>query len=110
MLREEAHVTQEQLAWDCGFAKGFLSQVEAGQSVPSIAALVALAKRLGVDPVDVLAIDVSRKPLHGLVDAARRGDWSAASDYLAILEAARSTHRATKVAESPPPPKRRGKT
>ena len=86
-LREEAHLTQEKLAWDCGFAKGFLSQVEAGKSVPSLAALVVLARRLGVDPIDVLAMDL-RKPLHRLVDAVRRNDPDAVQEQLSRLDAA----------------------
>ena len=89
-LREEAHLTQEKLAWDCGFAKGFLSQVEAGKSVPSLAALVALARRLGVDPIDVLAFDV-RKPLHRLTDAIRHADGDAARQLVVELVAPSAT-------------------
>ncbi len=89
-LREEANITQEKLAWDCGFAKGFLSQVEAGKSMPSLAALVALAKRLGVDPIDVLATDL-RKPLHRVVDAVRRTDRDAIQELLGRLDTERAS-------------------
>jgi transcriptional regulator with XRE-family HTH domain len=76
-LREEAHITQETLAWDCGFGKGFLSQVESGTCAPSLAALYVLARRLGVDVVDLLAID-PKNTVHRLLDALRRGDRGAA--------------------------------
>jgi transcriptional regulator with XRE-family HTH domain len=72
-FREEAKITQEALAWDCGFAKSYLSQLEAGKVVPSLAALRALAKRLDVDALVLFACD-STKPLHALVDAAHRKD------------------------------------
>src|ERR1700677_4384970 len=47
-LRERAKITQEKLAWDCDLGKGYLSQVEAGKRLPSLAVLGAFAKRLGV--------------------------------------------------------------
>jgi len=72
-LREDAQITQEALAWDCGFAKSYLSQLEAGKLVPSVAALHALAKRLGVDAIVLFACE-GTKPLHALVDAAHRKD------------------------------------
>ena len=56
-LRVEAGITQEALAWESDIAKPYLSQVEAGKRLPSIAVLSALAKRLGVQLVDVVALD-----------------------------------------------------
>ena len=108
MLREAKSITQETLAWDCGFAKGFLSQVEAGKCVPSLAALAVLAKRLGVDPIELLATD-PRKPLHQLVQSVRAGDVDAVREALAALamtdeETARANRQA---AESRPDPSRR---
>ena len=47
-LREEAGITQEQLAWDCDLAKSHLSQVGAGRGLPSLAVIGLLAKRLNV--------------------------------------------------------------
>ncbi len=80
-LRQEAKITQETLAWDCGFGKGFLSQVESGVCAPSLAALYVLARRLGVDVVDLLAID-QRNAAHRLLEALRRGDRDAAMKEL----------------------------
>jgi transcriptional regulator with XRE-family HTH domain len=83
-LREEKGLTQEALAWDCGFAKAHLSQLESGKGVPSLPALHALARRLGVDAVDIVAMDAT-KPLHKLIDALRTGDAPAARAQLVRL-------------------------
>lgn len=97
-LREEAHITQETLAWDCGFGKGYLSQVESGTCAPSLAALYVLARRLGVDVTDLLAIE-ARNPTHRLLDALRRGDRDAAMKEMdASISAAARGKRATKAA------------
>jgi transcriptional regulator with XRE-family HTH domain len=47
-LRERANVTQEQLAWSSDLGKGYLSQIEAGKRLPSLAVLGAIAKSLRV--------------------------------------------------------------
>jgi transcriptional regulator with XRE-family HTH domain len=83
-IREEKGLTQEALAWDCGFAKAHLSQLESGKGVPSLPALHALARRLGVDAVDLVAMDAT-KPLHMLIDALRTGDAQAAHAQLLRL-------------------------
>jgi hypothetical protein len=83
-LREEKGLTQEALAWDCGFAKAHLSQLESGKGVPSLPALHALARRLGVDAVDIVAMEAT-KPLHKLIDALRIGDAAAARAQLVRL-------------------------
>ena len=83
-LREYVGITQETLAWDAGFAKAHLSQLEAGKSVPSLPALYVLAERLGVDALQVLAVD-TKKPLHKLVDAVRKGDEEAIRGALRAL-------------------------
>jgi transcriptional regulator with XRE-family HTH domain len=83
-IREEKGLTQEALAWDCGFAKAHLSQVEAGKGVPSLPALQAIARRLGVDAVDLIAMDAT-KPLHRLLDALRLGDAPSARTQLLRL-------------------------
>ena len=102
-LREEAGITQETLAWDCGFAKAYLSQVEAGKCVPSLAALVALALRLRVDALEIMAMD-SRKPLHRLVDAVRRRDGAAVRHEIARLRVDIETSGdAASKAPTPPP-------
>lgn len=55
-LRAEVDITQERLAWDCEIAKAYLSQVEAGKRIPSLPVLALLAKRLGVELADIVAI------------------------------------------------------
>lgn len=83
-VREEAGVTQERLAWDCELTKGFLSQVEAGTSLPSLETLYALAERLDVDVVDLLAFEADN-PQHRLLDAVRSMDGKAARAALRDL-------------------------
>lgn len=78
-LRAEAGQTQEETAWGANVTKGYLSQVEAGLRLPSVAILAALAEQLGVTLVDVFAID---DPERELLDALRRG---AAKDAKAAL-------------------------
>jgi transcriptional regulator with XRE-family HTH domain len=80
-LRVEAGVTQEQFAWDCDLDKGYMSNVESGKRLPSLQVLVAFAKRLGVEPIDLLAFDHT-KPRMQLLDAARRGDREAVKEAL----------------------------
>ncbi len=80
-LREEKGLTQERLAWECDLAKAYMSQVESGKRLPSVPVLAALAKRLGVDLVDIVALDM-RRPRHRLLDAARRRDKVAVREEL----------------------------
>lgn len=53
-LREEQGITQEKLAYECGFSKSFLSEIESGKKLPSLSALGDFAARLGVRPFDLL--------------------------------------------------------
>ncbi len=55
-LREERRLTQEQLAYTAEgiSSKGYLSEIEAGKKLPSLNALSAIAKRLGVEPFELL--------------------------------------------------------
>ena len=48
-LRQEASVSQSQLAGCAGLTQGYLWQVEAGRAKPSISALVAIGHCLGAD-------------------------------------------------------------
>ncbi len=66
-------MTQEQAAWDSDLAKSHLSQIEAGRGFPSVPVLFALAKRLGVDAVDLVAVDQT-DPKARLLDALRTRD------------------------------------
>ncbi len=70
-LREEGDLTQEKLAWSCDFSKAYLSQIESGKRLPSLAALFVIAKRMGVEPADLLVLD-DKNPRLRLLDATRR--------------------------------------
>ena len=72
-LRVEAELTQEDVAWSCDLSKSHLSQIEAGKGYPSVPVLLALAKQLGVRPVDIVAFDPADARTQ-LLDAVRRGD------------------------------------
>lgn len=75
-LRAEMKVTQERLAWDSDLDKGFLSQIESGKRMPSVAVLARIARRLGVEIADLFAF-TSADPRLALLDAARRQDRDA---------------------------------
>src|SRR5512138_1317680 len=83
-LREELGVTQERFAWDCDLDKGYVSQVESGKRLPSLQVVFSFAKRLGVEPADLLALDHAR-PRIQLLEAARREDREAVRDALKKL-------------------------
>ncbi len=70
-VREQTGQTQEKLAWSCDFSKAYLSQIEAGKRLPSIGAVVQIAKRLGVEPADLFVLDKKITRLK-LLDAVRR--------------------------------------
>ncbi len=55
-LRGERKLTMEQLAYtaDALSSKGYLSEIEAGRRLPSLHVLADLAKRLTVEPYDLL--------------------------------------------------------
>ena len=75
-LREAADLTQEKLAWECDLAKPYLSQIEAGKRLPSLAVLDAVARRLKLELVDLMMLD-PEQPRAKLLDAARRKDKKA---------------------------------
>ncbi|NLJ60590.1 MAG: helix-turn-helix transcriptional regulator [Firmicutes bacterium] len=50
ILRQHKHLTQEQLGELAGLNPNYVGQVERGQRTPSVNAIHALAKALGVDP------------------------------------------------------------
>ena len=88
-LRAEAGLTQEQLAWACDLNKGYMSRLEAGKAMPSVAVLCAVAKNLGLNLMEVVAHD-PRDPTCGLLDAIRRRDRRQAE---VLLHDAMSRHR-----------------
>lgn len=75
-LRMATGVTQEQLAWNADLDKGFLSQIEAGKRLPSIAVLATIAARLKVDILDLFVLDL-RSPRMRVVEATRTGEQRA---------------------------------
>lgn len=86
-LRQELGRTQEQVAWDCGVEKSYISDIEAGRKTPSLPMLAHLAAGLGVDPADLLAGAVDT-PRMRLLEASRRAAPAAIADALALLERA----------------------
>jgi transcriptional regulator with XRE-family HTH domain len=74
-LREEKGLTQEKLAYECDAisSKGYLSDIESGNRIPSVRALQGIADRLGVEVLDFL-LDLEGSPRHRLVEASRH--WS----------------------------------
>ena len=83
-LRLETGLTQEKLAWESDLAKNHLSQIESGKRVPSLPVIFALAKRLEVQPVDLLVID-GRTPHQSLLDAVRKKDRAGVAAALKLL-------------------------
>lgn len=83
-LRLETDMTQEQLAWSCNLAKAYLSQVESGKRLPSLSVLTVIAKRLKVEPADLLMVDLKSDRMR-LCDAVRRGDDEQARAALRAL-------------------------
>jgi transcriptional regulator with XRE-family HTH domain len=49
-LREERGLSQEQLAFETGVHRTFVSQLERGLKTPSLATLFKLAAALGIEP------------------------------------------------------------
>ena len=70
-LREIRGMTQEQLAYgDEGDlnSKGYLSDIESGRRLPSLTALIEIARRLGVEPFELLVFPNLNEP-HIAVEA-----------------------------------------
>jgi transcriptional regulator with XRE-family HTH domain len=83
----EVGITQEKLAWDCDLAKPYLSQVESGKRIPSVPVLALLAKRLGVELADIVAVR-PKQPRLALLEAARRRDRTGVHAALELLDLA----------------------
>lgn len=56
-LREEAGLSQEQLAFDAGMKRSYLSDMERGVRNPTVRAVGRLAAALEVPPADLLRTD-----------------------------------------------------
>ncbi len=70
-LREEAGITQEKLAYESDLgSKGYLSDIEHGLALPSLARLQVLAERLGLPLLDLVTFP-ERDDRQALVDRTR---------------------------------------
>lgn len=56
-LREEAGLSQEQLAFDAGMKRSYLSDMERGVRNPTVKAVGRLAAALKVSPAELLRIE-----------------------------------------------------
>jgi transcriptional regulator with XRE-family HTH domain len=66
-MREQKHLTQEQLADLSGFSQQYISGLERGERNPTVVTLFELARALGVNHVDLVKPDDGReisKPRH----------------------------------------------
>lgn len=54
-LREQAGLSQEQLAFEAGMKRSYLSDLERGVRNPTVRALGRLAAALGTEPASLLA-------------------------------------------------------
>lgn len=68
-LRRARRLTLEELAAATGFTTGYLSQIETGEAVPSLAALSAIAHALGTDMSSFFPFETAPK-----VHVSRVGD------------------------------------
>ena len=53
-LREERHVTQEQLAFDSGYHPKYISLLERGKNSPSLTAILEISRALDVSAAEVV--------------------------------------------------------
>ena len=53
-LREERHVTQEQLAFDSGYHPKYISLLERGKNSPSLTAILEISRALGISAAEVV--------------------------------------------------------
>jgi len=53
-LRKREKLTQEDISFECGVDRAFLSQIERGKQLPSILTLFKLARVLGTTPSSIL--------------------------------------------------------
>ncbi len=71
-LRVSQGLTQEKLAYESGLhSKGTLSKIEAGQQLATVAVLELLARRLGVELLDLFVTPDEGLPRHDLIEATR---------------------------------------
>jgi transcriptional regulator with XRE-family HTH domain len=78
LLRKEAGLSQEELAWECDLERTYLSNVETGKRAPSVATLFLIADRLGLEAADLVALNL-RVPRLAVLDEGRRAAATNAS-------------------------------
>lgn len=54
MMRLKQGITQEKLAYENDFSKGYMSEIESGKKLPSIKRLAKIAEALNVDIKELL--------------------------------------------------------
>jgi transcriptional regulator with XRE-family HTH domain len=59
-LRLKRKLTQEKLAFECGVARAYISQLELGRQLPSLDTMLALSRGLKI-PIGYLAVLVDEK-------------------------------------------------
>lgn len=86
-LREEQGLTQEKLAYECGRAKSYLCEIEAGKKLPSLTILADFASRLNVSVYDLLVFptDGVREMLIEATRKARDEDLATLAEGLSGL-------------------------
>ena len=55
-LREKEDLSQEDLAYDCGMDRSFMSKIETGKTAPSLLTLIRLAQGLNTKPSIILSM------------------------------------------------------
>lgn len=53
-FREKINLTQEKLAYECGYSKSYVCKIESGKKIPSLLVIDQLSNRLGISAYDVL--------------------------------------------------------
>lgn len=84
--RKELGLTQEALGHPA-YSKSYISQLENGQTWPSLPALLHIADRLGCSPAWLLAEDPDPTPRSSLVDDIARDAGVTPETVRAVLEA-----------------------
>lgn len=98
LLRKQRKLTLDALAQRAGLTKGYLSKVERGLSVPSIAAVMKMASTLGVSVGELLGEANSHESVH-VVRAGERRPFERASTKIGYNYEAIAPSRVVKAME-----------
>ena len=55
-LREKEDLSQEDLAYDCGMDRSFMSKIETGKTAPSLLTIIRLVQGLNTKPSVILSM------------------------------------------------------